>query len=435
MGKISSDADVGALAGTELIPVVKGGANGTTTPAKMKSYGGIPAGGLPGQVLTNTAPGVGAWGNSASVWSSSVTYASGDLVFDRGGIWQATGGNTNSQPVSGNTHWTLIGGEPYVDFVLDPVTMTTAPYLDIAAAGPGMVLVPGTSDPNNVVVPVRVFAVTGEGSLWGNDTSLNFSWGSSGGVNVKSLFPRIDSVSNYLPDPPTTGHPPWRTESETVGFGSGVIQEGFSLKPFDTGAASTVLETIKGLPLVAWSDVDCSDSGFGPILFGTRSFTCRLYYTEAPVLAPAQNDYFRISFLDQGAKTFIIGDDASALTGTVTVVGSTGNDGDYTIVSATTAAGAPRNITVADQPTYTVTIAGDHRAEFPSGVLVTIAGSTGNDGVYSTGGVALDGGNTTIAVAYINDGTADGTITAGTRTEVVVLEAIPDAAADGWVKQ
>src|SRR5438552_6933680 len=45
--------------------------------------------------------------SSGAIWSSLTTYSAGQVVFDRGGIWQAMFANTNSEPVSGNPDWTL----------------------------------------------------------------------------------------------------------------------------------------------------------------------------------------------------------------------------------------------------------------------------------------------------------------------------------------
>lgn len=47
-------------------------------------------------------------------WNAITTWPEDAVVTDRGGIWRATGANTDSRPISGNTDWELIGGTPYV---------------------------------------------------------------------------------------------------------------------------------------------------------------------------------------------------------------------------------------------------------------------------------------------------------------------------------
>jgi hypothetical protein len=59
-------------------------------------------------------------GGGASEWNPANTYPTGTVVQDRGGLWQATGTNTSSQPAPDNSDWTLVGGTPYVETVLGP---------------------------------------------------------------------------------------------------------------------------------------------------------------------------------------------------------------------------------------------------------------------------------------------------------------------------
>src|ERR1700740_3525785 len=77
------------------------------------SGGGIgPTGptGNPGATGPTGAPGATGPQRLVAVWDAGTPYLLNDLALDRGGFWQATGTNTNSEPVSGNTDWTLAGG-------------------------------------------------------------------------------------------------------------------------------------------------------------------------------------------------------------------------------------------------------------------------------------------------------------------------------------
>jgi hypothetical protein len=69
-------------------------------------------------------------------------------------------------------------------------------------------------------------------------------------------------------------------------------------------------------------------------------------------------------------------------------------------------------ITAVDvDPANEFTIAGDHVALFPVGGTLTVFGSSGNDGPHEILGVALDGGNTVITVdGSVSDPTVDGDI-------------------------
>ena len=70
-------------------------------------------------------------------------------------------------------------------------------------------------------------------------------------------------------------------------------------------------------------------------------------------------------------------------------------------------------ITGVNQLTQTFTVAGDQTAYFPSASGFTVAGSTGNDGVYTVVSATLNAGNTDIiTVMPIPNAVADGAITA-----------------------
>ncbi len=78
-------------------------------------------------------------------------------------------------------------------------------------------------------------------------------------------------------------------------------------------------------------------------------------------------------------------------------------------------------ITAVDQGAKTFTIAGDHTALFPNASSVEVRGSTGNDRLYTlNGAAALVGGNTVITTnEAIPDPTADGTIVDDNTSGVV----------------
>jgi len=86
------------------------------------------------------------------------------------------------------------------------------------------------------------------------------------------------------------------------------------------------------------------------------------------------------------------------------------NDEKSTVCSFTQNA---RAITAIDQSAKTFTIGGDHAVDFPKDRTFDVAGSTGNDGIYTTVSASYDGTNTIIIVSEaIPNATADGNILA-----------------------
>lgn len=92
-------------------------------------------------------------------------------------------------------------------------------------------------------------------------------------------------------------------------------------------------------------------------------------------------------------------------------------------------------IAAVDQTGDIFTIEGDHTAEIEAGDTVTVRGSTGNDGVYNVDSVALNGSNTDVGVtADIPDATADGLMIYGAQSvtsgNTVTVNAFDDEIAD-----
>lgn len=117
-----------------------------------------------------------------------------------------------------------------------------------------------------------------------------------------------------------------------------------------------------------------------------------------------------VTAVDQGAKTFTVSGDWTALLyagGAGTVAGSTGNNGSYSVVSAVFGTGhtvvtVSQSIpsAVADGVFFDfgiLTVAGDHVAAIQAHFL-KIAGSTGNDGHWANAVGVLVGGNTRVQV-------------------------------------
>jgi hypothetical protein len=80
-------------------------------------------------------------------------------------------------------------------------------------------------------------------------------------------------------------------------------------------------------------------------------------------------------------------------------------------------------ITGINTGTSTVTIAGDHAAEFLTGGKCAINGSTGNDGLNDVVSVAAVGGGTEVVVGYLPDPAVDGTLTSMLGALTIIVPA------------
>lgn len=273
----------------------------------------------------------GGGGGGIAVWDSGTTYSADALVLDRGGIWQATGTNTNSRPISGNTDWTLVGGEPYVDvsFTPDYMMQTGA---DTPRGANGLVVVPAPGA--NRVAIITAFSWTqSAGEAWEANYFPVLCYGSSGGPDLSTLLMLanvyyIEDTLNVSGDLPGWFYVKgmWPVDA-------------YLLAIKESGANLTA---VTNQPIVFGQAQDPSNGGLG---YGTAYLSCRLWYAITPGPQTAPN-YFHITDLDQGTKTFTVTGDASALTGSIEVVGSTANDGTYTVVS--TSGTGPTDIIVTE---------------------------------------------------------------------------------------
>lgn len=322
-------------------------------------------------------------------WSSLGTYITGSIVSDREGIWEATGSDTSARPSGGNSNWTLISGIPYVDVILDAPAIRTAfsaPVLALDAPGAG-----------KAVWPIRSYSIytPADGS---NHFSANI------GMNL---------VVGTLTD--TAIATPFNGSVATSRY----VETGVDVND------SAVLGVVNAALYV---------KGAADRTGGTGTFQVRIYYLIVDGLT--QPVFYAITGIDQTLKLVTVDGDASALTGVMSIIDSTGNDGTYTIVSGTFIASASEAITAVNQGAHRFTVAGDHTADYPDGTPLTVSGSTGNDGTYTIASVTLSSGNTLIVVnEAIADATADGVASHNDETTIVVSESTPDSTVDGWVKQ
>jgi hypothetical protein len=120
---------------------------------------------------------------------------------------------------------------------------------------------------------------------------------------------------------------------------------------------------------------------------------------------------------------------------------TTYNNGDYAtgedlatgkvtwLVSLTTTAYA---ITAANTGTNKFTISGDFTTQIDATDEFTVTGSTGNDGDYTVVGVTANGSDTDIEVANVADATADGNINHSALENAVRTASVDYA--DGWIE-
>jgi hypothetical protein len=256
---------------------------------------------------------------SGKIWSSTTTYHLGDVVFGAitncsggcGGIWQATGTSTGSQPVSGNTNWAFIDGIPYVYFSRDPVQLTTAPYYDPTLTGPGVTVIPAPGAGLTVMPFLLGTGRTSAGDAWGTGPALNLGWVSPGA----SLDPFFNTLAGGLERDLSVLGP------VTVGYIGTTGENEWGPPP-----------GVENQPIVGWTTEDATSGGIG-----SRSVIYRIGYIIFPsgLYVPA-TVFFTITGVNQGLKTFTVSPDPTGTTGSVTVVGSPAcNDGPYTVASVT----------------------------------------------------------------------------------------------------
>jgi uncharacterized cupredoxin-like copper-binding protein len=341
------------------------------------------------------------------------------------------------------------------DVVLGPDALTSLPFYDPGLTGFGLEVVPSPG-PNLIAWPLAVTSVTGEGDKWGNTPNAHLIWATAGGT----LDPGLPGIT-YVQD-----------QLDKLNVISRMVHNNI-----DAGFDQNT-QAVADTPLALWTDIDVTDGGAG---IGTRSVRYRIYYIIEPVTTFAS--HYSITALNPVGKTITVNGDASALTdGNAAVVGSTGNNADYTITDAslfdgtvTVALGSPDNFDIvpntvsvlAQDITFAVrnadAFAITHEfllikttdtaaaiiAAAPlggtfdeSGYDVRVdSGDIAQHGTYTSSAVTLEAGHYVMVCnepGHAHSGMAlDFTVrdAGGDESIVTVAEDIPDDTADGWIKQ
>lgn len=268
---------------------------------------------LPGQFIEPTLT-----QGHTLVWSPGTTYQPGMVVVDRGGLWDCMRENKNSEPVSGNTNWTLVGGTPYVEKTVTPPELVTAPFYSAVPAAPGYPVIPAPGAGLWVMPTLQIGTVT-DGDAWGSPPSPLFYWIDPTAINEQPFGAQASSADGGLSVNLATKN---RIGAGPV-FDSSMVFTADSFPP-----------NVENAAVVMQSGTDITAGG---TVFGTRSVIYRVYYLILPVTPPAGSTFYHITAVNQGTKTFTVTGDASALVfgQLVSVVGSTGNNRGYTVISAT----------------------------------------------------------------------------------------------------
>jgi len=213
------------------------------------------------------------------------------------------------------------GGLLYVDVVLNPVDISTLPFTDPTFAGAGVLVVDAPGE-NLYIFPSSVFALVSPGDNWTQNADPTLYWGSgAGAIAMLEITDGLDGTSYSLG---------MQSSGETGG------DNAYQAYPPNLDKYDTTL--FVNQPLVM---LNSQSSMTG----GSRSITYRIYYRILPYNVPTEL-YYLIVEVNQGTKTITVNGDRHTLTGSIDIVGSTGNDGTYTIVSATYVDDAITNIVV-----------------------------------------------------------------------------------------
>lgn len=246
---------------------------------------------------------IGADGVGIALWDSITEYTASSIVIDREGVWKATGTNSNSRPVCGNTDWELVGGVAYLDTIIQADQIIAFPFYDPSFLGPGVMAVPAPGE-DKLVYPLSLQLQTTDGDNWAQAAGLYITYGDQNGDEIAM------NVNDDL------------LESGGWYHYANFIQ-------------STNSDAPNNKPIIISALNDASNGG---IQVGTRSLIVRFHYVITDIVnyeAFGIPTFYHIIGIDQGTNTITVNGDDSAITGAIEVVGSTGDDGTYTIVSAT----------------------------------------------------------------------------------------------------
>jgi hypothetical protein len=215
----------------------------------------------------------------------------------------------------------------YADVVLDPVQLTTAPFVDTGFTGPGIKVIDAPGEGLSVW-PIYFDFCPAPGEAWaGGDSNrslpVTFCYRDVPiGTNEGTKWEANDSGSLAdKADPLYPFYSPRRFLAQDIN------------RDFVVNDPSVVVNA----PLVMF----VPSANYFDLGIGSRSLRIRITYEIIPITQLVSFDYsfFRISATNQGTKTFTVADPyeqaIASLGATFTVVGSTGNNGTYTKVSAT----------------------------------------------------------------------------------------------------
>ena len=147
-------------------------------------------------------------------------------------------------------------GLPYVDVVLTPTVLTTAPYVDADQNGPGLVVIPAY-DANSVILIEKIQQMQTVGDPWNFNGTTYLGYNAPTGTTL----PVGGGISQGLVDSLAVATPPdVNFMDQAAIYGTSQVAGTFA----DQGIA-------KGTPIVMWSPTQLSG--------GTRSSIFRIWYS------------------------------------------------------------------------------------------------------------------------------------------------------------
>ena len=329
-------------------------------------------------------------------WDAAVPYVVGNIVLDRAAIWQAVTGSTNSRPDMLNANWALVGGTPVglVKYDFSPAEAITPTLAGLvvrighdfdpnAMAALTTLSLPVLTTVGNAFTPRTMASLTTLSA-----PALTTVGGDFYSYNMAALttlsIPALTTVGgNFAPNTmaslTTLSLPaltiiggyfnPYSMDSLTTLSVPALTTVGDYFNPNDMASLTTLSfpallslggdATITDLPLDLTS-VNALLVRLAALdgTAGTTTYDSHMVDIKGPLPAPtgagitavatlrARSNTvtvnYRITAVNTGSKTFTVTDVANQLgggAGSITIAGSTGNDGTYTIVSAVNGAG------------------------------------------------------------------------------------------------
>lgn len=185
-------------------------------------------------------------GNPVAIWSALTgqKVPAGLIAKHNNGDWLCVKPNRDSEPISGNADWTLVGGTPYVKVTLGEDELTTIPFFDVQPEITGV----------NQGTKTFSFGSLADGYLPGMEVAVTGSTGNDRDYTIASVGATTITVNEAIPSAVANGFL----------YGPGLLAipaPGADLTALPLGPAMSVVDDgdawgSSAAPVVKWEDAN-----------------------------------------------------------------------------------------------------------------------------------------------------------------------------------